>query len=68
MATILDMDVGRGIGAKERTAEQNRARGNVKQVLATWVRNKALFIVPGFDAKREKTNFYSTREGENGLL
>jgi hypothetical protein len=68
VATVLDLDVGRGLGAKERSAEQNRARENVKQVLATWVRNKALFIVKGLDAKREPTTFFSVREDRDGLL
>ncbi|CAN7303150.1 AAA family ATPase [Mesorhizobium sp. LjNodule214] len=68
VASILDLDVGRGMGSKERSAEQNRARANVKQVLATWVRNKALFIVRGFDAKREPTTFFSVKEGDDGLV
>lgn len=68
VAGILDLDVGRGLGAKERSAEQNRARSNVKQVLATWVRNRALFVIDGTDAKREPTTFYSTSEGQNDRL
>lgn len=61
VAEILDMDVGRGIAAKERSKEQNRSRQNVRTYLAAWLRNGAVHVVNSFDAYRRPVQFFSDR-------
>lgn len=63
VAAVLDVDVGRGVNRKsDRTAEQNHNRDDVRKILATWLRNKAIYVIDGVDARREPTKFYSTKE------
>jgi RecA-family ATPase len=68
VASILNLDIGRFVGTRERTAEQNRNRTKVKQILAGWLQSKAILVVEGTDAKREPTTFFSVTGGKNGLL
>jgi hypothetical protein len=62
VAELLDWDVGRGIGAKERNAEQNRNRTHIRIYLAGWVRNRVIHVINGFTSKREPAQFYSDKE------
>lgn len=64
VANIIGLDVGRGLKAGERTADQNQARTNVKTILNTWVRNKQICIVEGQDKKRERRSFYAVPDPE----
>jgi hypothetical protein len=61
VALILDLDIGRGIPAKQRTGEQNRLRNDVRIYLAKWVQTKSIYVVDGFDAHRAPTQFYSDK-------
>jgi hypothetical protein len=63
VADLLGWDVGRGITAKLRSNEQTKNRADIRQYLAMWVQNKAIFVVPGQTAKREPTSFYSHKSG-----
>lgn len=63
VAEVLDWDVGRGVGAAERTKEQNRNRAHVRTFLAGWLRNDAIRTFDGFDNYRRPTRFYGGKEG-----
>jgi len=65
VAELLDMDVGRGVGAKERTKEQNKNRADIRTYLAGWLRAGSIHVVTSMTAKREPAQFYSDRP-DNG--
>ncbi|WP_287138993.1 AAA family ATPase [Mesorhizobium sp.] len=64
VADLLGLDIGRGIPPKQRSAEQDRLRHDVRTYLGQWVRNKALFVVYGLDAYRRPTQFFSPNPPE----
>ncbi|MFT2210690.1 AAA family ATPase [Rhizobium giardinii] len=66
VATVLDLDIGRGIGINERTPEQNRARKNVRQILATWMSNKAITTELRPDENRKEKSFFTVAGEKNG--
>jgi archaellum biogenesis ATPase FlaH len=63
VADVLGWDIGRGIAAKQRSKEQATNRANIRTYLGTWVRTKSIYVIDGFTAKRERTQFYSDRVG-----
>lgn len=58
VASVLDLDIGQGIGPADRTGAQAAARARVRKILATWVTNKAIRIVLEPDEHRKNRGVY----------
>lgn len=60
VAEVLELDVGAGLRAQERTPRQRADRGKVKSILRTWERNGAVGREIRKDEKRrEEKEFYT---------
>jgi RecA-family ATPase len=64
VAQVLDLDVGRGIGAKERSGEQNKNRETIRRLINLWLRAKSIFIIDGTDSYRRPSKFFTNRDPE----
>ncbi|MFD1984209.1 AAA family ATPase [Mesorhizobium newzealandense] len=59
VATVLDLDVGAGRKANERTSQQRAARAKIKRILLTWQDTGAITIETRLDSKRNERRYYA---------
>ncbi|MFD1986821.1 AAA family ATPase [Mesorhizobium newzealandense] len=59
VATVLDLDIGAGRKANERTGQQRAARAKIKRILLTWQDTGAITIETRLDSKRNERRYYA---------